>query len=820
MRLRNVLHRRRSSNGNSSVFTLTVPKDELHLLTSNVGVAPHKEGTLLKYTNVVKRWKYRQFCLENGVLTYAAPHDLDRDSSDDSIGEAEPKSMKKVRRKLHFLKRQTSKDEKERDVKGSITLQFAAITADDSDPTRFAIDVGADVFHIRAESEAERNEWVDAMNASNEYFRGLIKTAVSRAQQSANHHSADDLHVAAEGLDLTNPSHLTMHGNVYGPDDSDDSILEDDGLKEAEQSRTALLSELHRILACWRRKWVQPGTVPEDGMEFLQMVAAAFKDRNSTSDATDHPANVSAKGLIDLVTWCLHVLQTNDELFERRMKADITRVMARGLPMFPTSPAGTASKMVASDEEEDDDDSDLEFFDALSRAASSRASFVKRHTLDERDSKARNLRHEKDADNKAASSDRRLVANEVKRVDTKIISKGFKGRRTRLPNISGKKETLNVFSILKDAVGKDLSKISIPIVLNEPISFLQRLAEDIEYSELLDKGAAESDPNRRMMYVAAMVISHYSSTQGRMGKPFNPLLGETACIIMPDKGKGIRFVAEQVSHHPPISACYAEGSGASWKYYNSIEIKNKFWGKSLEVFPTGLNHIEFPEYGDHYVLEQVTSCVHNIVIGTMWLDNYGEMEIVNKTNGGRCLINFEKTGWMSNSRSFGAIKGTVYDASGASKIKIGGTWTESVYEQLPGNKKNVIWRVADRPDEKASQSYNMTKWAISLNAPVRDEERPFVAPTDSRLRPDQRALENGEYSQASSYKTALEEGQRQRRRDMEAKGVNWEPRWFEKVAGEKEGANDYVFGGEFFKHQAVGDWTRCPDIFSCALENS
>lgn len=823
MRLRHVLHRRRGSNGNNSVVTLTLPKEELQILTSDVGVAPRKEGILLKYTNVLKRWKQRQFHLENGVLTYSTPTDSERDSSDDSVPEPESKTTSKMRKKLRFLKRQSSKDEKEKDVKGSITLQFAAITADDTDPTRFAIDVGAEVYHIRALNQAERDEWVAALNASNEYFRGLIKTAMSRAKERGKDEKVEQLvEVVAEGMSpVSGEGDLGMNGSDY-VDDSDDSILEDDGLKEAEQSRTALSSELQRVLTHWRENWVESGGVPDNGEEFLSMLAETFKDKDKNTMGganTLYPAMAVAKGLIDLVTWCAHVLQTNDELFERRVKADLTRIMMEGLPVFPTNHAAGQKLLRAGMEEGDDSDSDSEFFDALSRVASSRASIVRKYTVDDGQAASLDRSQQSDASKASAPSEKGIAVNQMKRVDTSILSKGFKGRRTKLPGLDDTKEKLNVFSILKDAVGKDLSKISIPITLNEPLSFLQRLAEDIEYSEILDRGAAEPDPDRRMMYVAAMIISHYSSTKGRVGKPFNPLLGETACVVMPNKGKGIRFIAEQVGHHPPISACYAEGSGASWKYYNSIEVKNKFWGKSLEIFPTGPNHVEFPEYGDHYVWEQVTSCVHNIVIGKMWLDNYGEMEIANKTNGGRCVISFSKTGWMSDSRSFAAIKGTIYDAEGKAKIKIGGNWTKCVYEELPHGERNVIWEADERPDDEASQSYNLTKWAISLNAPVEDDERPHVAPTDSRLRPDQRALENGEYALGTMYKAALEEGQRNRRRESEAAGEQWEPRWFKKVAGEKEGTFEWIYGGEFFQRQAKGDWSRCPDLFSCATSS-
>ena len=66
-----------------------------------------------------------------------------------------------------------------------------------------------------------------------------------------------------------------------------------------------------------------------------------------------------------------------------------------------------------------------------------------------------------------------------------------------------------------------------PVTLNEPLSTLQRLCEELEYSELLDKAVASTDSDvERMTWVAAFAVSIYGSCQARAGhKPFNPLLG-------------------------------------------------------------------------------------------------------------------------------------------------------------------------------------------------------------------------------------------------------------------------------------------------------
>lgn len=117
--------------------------------------------------------------------------------------------------------------------------------------------------------------------------------------------------------------------------------------------------------------------------------------------------------------------------------------------------------------------------------------------------------------------------------------------------------------ILKSMIGKDMTKMTLPVSFNECTSLLQRVAEDMEYTELLDMAAERTDSTERMVYVAAFAASEYSSTINRIAKPFNPLLGETYEYCRPDKG--YRFFVEQVSHHPPIGAAWAESP--KWDYW-------------------------------------------------------------------------------------------------------------------------------------------------------------------------------------------------------------------------------------------------------------
>lgn len=157
-------------------------------------------------------------------------------------------------------------------------------------------------------------------------------------------------------------------------------------------------------------------------------------------------------------------------------------------------------------------------------------------------------------------------------------STGKRQRRTRVPDKPN--YPLNLWSIMKNCIGKDLSKIPMPVNFNEPLSMLQRLTEDYEYADILDVAAKCTDACEQLAYVAAFTISAYSTTSNRTGKPFNPLLGETyECDRTDDLGW--RSVSEQVSHHPPMVAQFCEGK--QWKCWQEFTMTSKFRGKYLQV---------------------------------------------------------------------------------------------------------------------------------------------------------------------------------------------------------------------------------------------
>ncbi|KAF8603225.1 hypothetical protein BDV93DRAFT_493906 [Ceratobasidium sp. AG-I] len=442
-------------------------------------------------------------------------------------------------------------------------------------------------------------------------------------------------------------------------------------------------------------------------------------------------------------------------------------------------------------------------------------------------------------------------------LDTELY-RGYKDLRDRLPIGSDNRPPVSLWAVLKGSIGKDLTKISFPVFFNEPTSMLQRMAEDMEYSECLDAAAHEQDPHKRIAYVAAFAMSNYSSTIGRIAKPFNPMLGETFEYCRMDKQ--YRYISEQVSHHPPMSACWAESP--QWNYYGEVDAKNKFMGKSFEIRPTGVAHADLklpaawapgypPAHGEpeisqgrvieHYSWKKVTTNVSGFIVGQPTIDHYGDMTIVNHRTGDKCSLTFKPRGWRAKD-SF-EIKGSIQDATGRVSWEIAGRWNGQLLARRAGsdlgdllpdvdvsttpvsaNQYLLLWKNTEKP----TAPFNLTPFAITLNDCPDDTLAPYLPPTDCRIRPDQRAFELGRYERANELKSLQEDLQRATRKKRELGELPpHKPRWFKEMVDEDTGERvwDPCREGErieywaererVFKHGGKGQtrWESVDEIF-------
>ncbi|KAG7282615.1 hypothetical protein CRUP_018734 [Coryphaenoides rupestris] len=368
---------------------------------------------------------------------------------------------------------------------------------------------------------------------------------------------------------------------------------------------------------------------------------------------------------------------------------------------------------------------------------------------------------------------------------------------------------------------------------NEPLSMLQRLTEDLEYSELLDRAARCDSALEQMCLVAAFSVSSYSTTVHRTAKPFNPLLGETYELDRLDE-YGYRSISEQVSHHPPAAAHHVT-SQRGWTLWQEITIDSKFRGKYISVMPLGCIHLEFHASGHQYVWSKVTSTVHNIIVGKLWIDQSGDMEITNLSTKDSCHLKFSPYSYFSRDTPR-KVTGVVQDLEGSAHYILSGTWDDkmegarivdsspggsegkkTIYQTLPAK---LLWKKYPLPDN-AENMHFFSSLALTLNEP-----EDGVAPTDSRLRPDQQLMEAGLWDEANVQKQRLEDRQRldRKRREAEASDAleddqsgqdldGYHPQWFEKRTTNETRERTYVYRGGYWEAKERRDWTQCPDIF-------
>lgn len=400
--------------------------------------------------------------------------------------------------------------------------------------------------------------------------------------------------------------------------------------------------------------------------------------------------------------------------------------------------------------------------------------------------------------------------------------------RNALPASMVSKSEISIWSILKKCMKKDLTRISIPVAFNEPLSLLQRLAECMEYEELLHKAHECLDCIERFENVAAFVISSLSSNYMRLSKPFNPLWFETYELDR-IKENGYRFIAEQVSHLPPISAFHCE----SEIYLLDAVVSPclKFRGTSIEVQPSGNFHLKLLSHNEIYTWNTLNVIVHNVIMGQMYIELEGQLYI-QCSNGLDCKLSF-KNNDSGTSRRSTFFQGSISKFNETLRA-VYGNWTTFLatceidnFEQryidwlemgkqdyqnhlhqkdiplLQGSR--LIWKSRPRPRNSPAM-YNFTSFALLLNDPSGITD--VLPPTDSRLRPDIRLLEMGHTEAAEKEKERLEIKQREARALMRTTQEK-SPKWFTKQHTNSKDNLLWIFTDKYWSRE----FGECEDIY-------
>jgi hypothetical protein len=164
----------------------------------------------------------------------------------------------------------------------------------------------------------------------------------------------------------------------------------------------------------------------------------------------------------------------------------------------------------------------------------------------------------------------------------------------------------------------------------------------------------------------------------------------------------------------------------------------------------------------------------------------------------------KKKGWFN--KDIHVVSGNIMDSSGEAKYTIEGHWSSSLKVINEETKEEIMAYTSNKPLPDYEYSYFFSEFAMQLNLPP--EFFPNLPRTDSRFRPDQRALENADLELAANEKHRVEEKQRTVRKIREEKGEEWKPMWF---YVNDEG--DWVYKGGYWQAKQYGNFESIPDIF-------
>lgn len=726
-------------------------------------------------------------------------------------------------------------------LRGAIPLSLAAVAADER-RREISIDSGAEVWHLRAPNTKEFQEWARALERASRVARGIetipqpptksglkVDTRTLRPPQPSSHEEEAEWHQVE-----------TLVSRVVGTRDALRRLTKDIAAQTASQGTGQILApgstgtsdekgdgyfaRPTEKRSFWRRKSSAPATT--SALQQAASSAMAVPSPGSASAATPvngtkmsgrKPRGSKSQGQEEksLQDHCQALLTDLDSVVSE-FTALINSSKRRRIPA-PLSASGASRKSIETTSTAD------EFFDA----EDAKSTMVK---IDGSDDESESdddgvsfhdnssVSSVEDDEAPRSGETRDLFPLRPKSLVPLPIDKVVQ-RRTTIPPATVLPPSLIAF--VRKNVGKDLSTISMPVSANEPISLLQKVAEQLEYAQLLNQAVKQKTPTERLLYITAFAVSQFSSSRAKeraIRKPFTPLLGETFELVRTEQEVpgGFRLLVEKVQHRPLKLAMHADS--ATWSFSQSPAPGNKFWGKSAEVTTEGRVRIalRLPDGTDElYSWNIATMFLRNVVMGEKYVEPVGNMHVINDTTGHKSNVEFRSKGMFGG--RIEDVHVVTYSPDGSNTGSgLTGTWTGGLRTVGPGKAaSDDIWHVGKLVDN-AANTYGMTLFGVGLNE-ITSIEKGKLAPTDCRLRPDQRMAEEGNLDGAEEWKQKLEEAQRTRRRAMEERGEEHKPRWFVKADNSPEGEEVWkIKGGKdsYWEERGRGSWTGVEELFN------
>lgn len=195
--------------------------------------------------------------------------------------------------------------------------------------------------------------------------------------------------------------------------------------------------------------------------------------------------------------------------------------------------------------------------------------------------------------------------------------------------------------------GMSLSRVTLPTFILETRSTIQRFTDWMAHADILRKANAEDDPVMRCFHLCTWIVSGFHMSPRLPKKPYNSLLGEVfrAALIDTDNKIMGSYEAEQVSHHPPISAFHFWDRKGNTVIWGHSEMRSKFTGNSVVAQMDHENtrvNFEVLSRGESYEFNFPDMWGRGILIGTLRMEICGEVRIKCQKTGVTATITFKE----------------------------------------------------------------------------------------------------------------------------------------------------------------------------------
>ncbi|KAM4842153.1 oxysterol-binding protein-related protein 10 isoform 2-T2 [Thomomys bottae] len=381
------------------------------------------------------------------------------------------------------------------------------------------------------------------------------------------------------------------------------------------------------------------------------------------------------------------------------------------------------------------------------------------------------------------NSDRELVLSEDEKSDNEDTEE------TELGVMEDQRSViLHLISQLK--LGMDLTKVVLPTFILEKRSLLEMYADFMAHPDLLLAVAAGATPEERVIgFVEYYLTAFHEGRKGALAKkPYNPIIGETFhcswevpkdkvkpkrtvppssmdCLEHPgaddpSKSYKLRFVAEQVSHHPPISCFYCECKEKRLCINTHVWTRSKFMGMSVGVSMIGEGVLSLLEYGEDYVFT-LPSAYARSILTIPWVELGGKVTISCAKTGYSATVTFHTKPFYGGKvhRVTAEVK---HCPTNTIVCKAHGEWNGTLEFTYSNGETKVI-------DTTALPVYPKKIRPLEKQGPM--ESRNLWQEVTRNLR-------LGDIEAATEQKRRLEEKQRAEERKRESLRVPWQPRYF------------------------------------------